>query len=98
MLAITEDAAAAIGGILAAPELPEEAGVRITSDIKPTEDGATHAQLNLTIVDAPESSDQVLEHASVFIEPGAALLLDDKLLDADVVGDQVHFNLRQQPG
>jgi iron-sulfur cluster assembly protein len=97
MLAITEDAAAAIGGILAAPELPEEAGVRITSKITPTEDGATHAQVNLTVVDAPEQSDEVLEHASVFLEPEAALLLEDKLLDADVVGDEVQFNIREQP-
>jgi hypothetical protein len=71
--------------------------VRISSEISTTEEGATHAQVNLAVVDGPEATDQVLEHASVFLEPEAALLLDDKTLDADVVGDQVQFNLRDQP-
>jgi hypothetical protein len=71
--------------------------LRITSETTPTEDGSTHAQLNLAIVEAPDASDQVLEQASIFLEPEAAVLLDDKLLDAEVVGDRVHFNLKEQP-
>jgi hypothetical protein len=38
----------------------------------------------------------VIEDASVFVEPAAAMLLDDKLLDAQRDGNKVQFALRQQ--
>jgi len=95
MLAVTEDAASAIDDILASTDVPDEAGVRITTEIGVTEEGAPRTELRLTVVEAPEASDQVVEDA-VFLEPEAAALLDDKVLDADVVGDQVQFGLKEQ--
>jgi Fe-S cluster assembly iron-binding protein IscA len=96
MLAVTEGAAAAIGGILASPELPEEAGVRISSEISPAEGGATRAEVHLAVVSSPEPSDEVIDEAPVYLEPDAAVLLEGKQLDADIVGHRVHFNLRER--
>jgi hypothetical protein len=97
MLALTPKAASAIDGILDNPEFPDEAGMRITTEIATPEEGAPpQTELRLAVVDQPETSDQVLEDAPVFLEPEAATLLDDKVLDAEVAGDQVRFNLKQE--
>jgi len=96
MLIVTDQAASAIDGILASRELPEEAGVRVTTEIRSPEDGTAEPAVQLEIVEAPEAGDQVIEEASVFVEPEAATLLDDKLLDAQRDGDKVQFALRQQ--
>jgi hypothetical protein len=48
------------------------------------------------VVAAPEDGDEVLHEERVFVDPGAADLLDNKLLDADVVGDDVRFRLDVQ--
>jgi hypothetical protein len=97
MLALTPTAASAIDGILANPEIPDEAGMRITTEIATTEEGAPpQTELRLAVVDEPEKSDQVLEGAPVFLEPEAAALLDDKVLDAEVAGDEVRFNVKQE--
>jgi iron-sulfur cluster assembly protein len=98
MLAVTEKAVSAIDGILASPELPDKAGMRITTETAPTEGGAPQTELRLAVVDQPETSDQVLEDAPVFLEPEAAAILDDKVLDAEVAGDQVRFNLKEEEG
>jgi iron-sulfur cluster assembly protein len=95
MLAITEEAAMAIDGIVTARELPEEAGVRLTLHTGGP-DGEGQREIRLDVVEAPQSGDEVLEEAPVFLEPEAAALLDDKLLDADTSGDQVHFAVRQR--
>jgi iron-sulfur cluster assembly protein len=96
MLAVTEAAASAIDGILASSELPDEAGMRITAEVGLSEEGAPRTSLHLAVVEAPEENDQVVEDAPVFLEPEAAAFLDDKVLDADVAGDQVHFDLKEQ--
>ena len=96
MLAVTKEAASAIDGILASSELPKEAGMRITTETAATEEGAPQTELRLAVVEQPETSDQVLEDAQVFLEPEAAQLLDDKVLDAEVAGEQVQFSLRQE--
>jgi iron-sulfur cluster assembly protein len=96
MLAVTEEAASAIEGILASPEVPDEASVRITTEIGMSNEGAPSTQLRFAVAKTPEPNDQVLDDAPVFLEPEAAALLDDKVLDAEVAGDQVHFDLKQQ--
>ena len=95
MLAITEEAATAIGGIVTARELPDEAGVRLTLQNAGSE-GEGQREIRLDVVEAPQSGDEVLEEAPVFLEPEAAALLDDKLLDADLSGDQVQCAVRQR--
>ncbi len=97
MLAITEDAAAAIKGIVGSPGLPEGAGLRITQELNTEADSETpRTDLRLSVVAGPQEGDEVLADERVFVDPEAAELLDDKLLDADVVDDEVRFSLDVQ--
>jgi iron-sulfur cluster assembly protein len=96
VLAITEDAAAAINGIVSSPGLPQSAGLRITQELNTEAEEGPRTDLRLSVVAAPEEGDEVLEAERIFIDPGAAELLDDKLLDADVAGDEVRFSLDVQ--
>ncbi len=94
MLAITEDAAAAIKDIVSSPGVPEGAGLRITQEVNADADaGRGRTDLRLSVVAAPQEGDEVLEAERVFMSPQAARFLDDKLLDADVVNDEVQFSL-----
>lgn len=94
MLAITNEAASAIDSIVTAREMPDEAGVRLS--MHAGENGAEQGEIRLELVEAPQSGDEVLEQAPVFLEPQAAAVLDDKLLDADISGAQVQFAVREQ--
>lgn len=97
MLAITEDAAAAIKGIVGSPTLPEGAGLRITQEVNAEGEGEPpRTDLRLSVVTGPEEGDEVLEPERIFLDPEAAEFLDDKLLDADIVDDQVRFSLDVQ--
>jgi Fe-S cluster assembly iron-binding protein IscA len=93
VLAISEDAAAAIRGIVEAEGVPEGAGLRITREEAVESSGGVRIDLRLSVVATPEEGDEVLEEERVFVDPGAAELLDDKLLDADYVGDDPRFRL-----
>ena len=97
MLAITEDAAAAIKGIVSSPGVPDGAGLRITQELGTEADGETpRTDLRLSVVAGPQEGDEVLEAERVFVDPQAAELLGDKLLDADIVDDEVRFSLDHQ--
>jgi iron-sulfur cluster assembly protein len=96
MLALTEDASAAISGLLEDEDLPESAGLRITAEAPSENSGGPGTNLQLTVVAEPDESDQVLEEGPVYLAPGAAAMLDDKVLDANVSGDQVQFTLQGQ--
>jgi Fe-S cluster assembly iron-binding protein IscA len=80
MLDLTENATSVIRSIVERPELPEDAGLRVTSG------AGDSARLSVSAVASPEEGDQVLEKegARVFLDPQAAVLLDDKVLDAQV--------------
>lgn len=95
MLAITDTAAEAIRGIVAAPELPDGAGLRIAT-ITPAEGQA--AALEVSVAETPAEDDQVVSEsgARVFVEAEAVPLLDDKLLDAQIEGTRVGFMLSEQ--
>ena len=95
MLTLTSNAAEAVKTIAdASPELPDESGLRIQAE--PTEEG--RVSLGLTMVASPDVDDQVIEEAGarVFVEPEAAAILEDKILDATVAGDRVQFTLSEQ--
>ena len=96
MLCITEDAAAAINGIVSSAGLPEGAGLRITQELNTEAEDGPRTDLRLSVVAAPEDGDEVLQAERIFIDPGAADLLTDKLLDADVVDQEVQFSLDVQ--
>jgi iron-sulfur cluster assembly protein len=95
VLTITHEAAEAIDAVVhSAPVETETAGLRIARGVSP--DG--QPGLTLAVADAPASEDAVIaaETTAVFLDAEAAELLDDKVLDARMEGDQVGFTLRDQ--
>jgi len=93
VLAITEDAATAIDSIVASSGLPQGAGLRITQELNTQSGQEGRTDLRLSVVESAEEGDKVLEDVQIFLEPAAAEFLDNKLLDADVDGDEVRFSL-----
>jgi Fe-S cluster assembly iron-binding protein IscA len=90
MLAITDLAAEAIKSLTTDAELPEGGGLRIAAP--DPEQG-----LELSLAGQPGADDVVLagEGVSVFLEPVAAEVLDDKVLDVQpVAGDDGKQELR----
>jgi iron-sulfur cluster assembly protein len=97
MLVLTESAAEVVKSVTATPQAPEGAGLRISSSAPQAENPGS---LELTAAAGPSANDQVIEAAGarVFLEPQAALFLEDKVLDAQV-DDQgnARFALGVQP-
>lgn len=85
MLAITETAAQAINSLITASQMPEGAGLRIA----PQQEAPSEA-LELSVAPAPGEEDTVVEGggATVFLEPTAAQVLDDKVLDVQRVMEE----------
>jgi Fe-S cluster assembly iron-binding protein IscA len=83
MLTLTDQATTVVKTI--ADQTPEVAGV----GLRISAEGAEAQQLDLSVVASPEPADQVIETdgALVFLEPNAAVLLDDKVLDARIEDD-----------
>ena len=94
MLTVTDNAAAAIRSLTAQPQVPDGAGLRIATD-------QAAGALQLTVSPSPHEGDHVVDSsgAKLFLDTDAALLLDDKALDA-TMDDQgaVQFALAEQPG
>jgi iron-sulfur cluster assembly protein len=80
MLVLSESASTAIRNMVDRPERPDVTGVRIAG-----EEGGS-GRLSVSAAGAPDEGDQVIEDrgARVFLEPSAAEVLDDKVLDAEV--------------
>ena len=95
MLTITEQAEEALDAVVAAENAPEGAGIRISQGM--AADG--QPAMGLALAAAPEPGDAVVEDTNVpvFLAPEVAELLDDKVLDAQVEGDQIAFRLGEQP-
>jgi Fe-S cluster assembly iron-binding protein IscA len=98
MLVLTEAAAEVVKSVTSTPQAPQGAGLRIASSEQETEPGA----LKLSTTTGPGEFDQVIEAAGarVFLEPEAAIYLEDKVLDAQVDEQgNAHFALSvQDPG
>jgi iron-sulfur cluster assembly protein len=94
MLTITDTAAEAIKGIVASPQVPEGAGLRIAT--RP--EGSAEGALEVSVAAVPAEDDQVVEEsgAQVFLEPHAAEALDDKVLDAEIERGEVRFAVGEQ--
>ena len=93
MLTLTENASAIVNEITSQPGLAETAGLRITS-----EDSAEPA-FAVSAAQQAEPGDQVVEQggATVYLDESAAVLLDDKVLDAAVdPSGKVEFALATQ--
>ncbi|MEQ3539810.1 adhesin [Pseudonocardia tropica] len=98
MLAITENAAEAIKTLSTDAELPDDGGLRISAP-----DPAQG--LELALAQGADDQDTVLrgEGITVFLEPAAAEILDDKVLDVQPVqtdegGQELRFAIVTQPG
>ena len=96
MLTITPDAEQALDAVVTAQGAPDGAGVRISQGVGA--DG--QPGIGLALAAEPAPGDEVVEDANVpvFLAPGVAELLDDKVLDAHVEGDSIAFEIGQQPG
>jgi iron-sulfur cluster assembly protein len=94
MLLLTDSAKAAVRQMVSAHEAPEGSGLRITAG--PTGEG--DAELSLELTTAPAVGDEIVEEdgARVFLDPAAASLLDNKLLDATEHDDHVHLTVEDQ--
>jgi Fe-S cluster assembly iron-binding protein IscA len=97
MLALTSNAQEAIEGLLSASSIPEGAGVRIAPPADA--DDTRLGQLQITVATTPSEADQVIDEAGarVFVDEAATEFLDDKILDADISGEEVSFALADQP-
>jgi iron-sulfur cluster assembly protein len=80
MLTLTDGAVSVIRNLTSKPELPAQTGLRLMAQ----DEGDSSFQL--TLVEGPVAGDQVVEEggARVYVEPAAAVILDDKALDAEV--------------
>ncbi|MDN5858272.1 MAG: adhesin [Pseudonocardia sp.] len=96
MLVITDTAAEAIKTLTSDAELPDGGGLRIAAP-DPQEG------LELTLAGQPAQDDVVLagDGVSVFLEPAAAAVLDDKVLDVQQTptgdgGQELRFAIAPQ--
>ena len=94
LLALTDNAVEAVKNIVSSSdEASETGGLRLVA-----ERAGAQANLQLSVAPLPAEDDEVIEEqgARVFLEPEAASLLDDKVLDASVEQDQVAFTIADQ--
>ena len=99
MLVLTEAAAEAVKALTSTPQAPEGFGLRIASSGAASE---SPGELQVSAAPGPGENDQVIEAAGahVYLEPQAAVYLQDKVLDAKIDSSgQAHFTLGlQDPG
>ena len=94
MLALTESAVDAVKRIVeSSEEASETAGLRLVA-----EQTGMEANLQLSVTRLPAEDDEVIEEegARLFLEPAAASLLDDKVLDASIEQNRVAFMIADQ--
>lgn len=94
MLAVSDNAAQAIGAILESEHAPEGAGLRIGV----MDGNGSGPAIGVGLAAGPQPSDTVVEHAGaqVFVEGDLTEPLDDKVLDTHIEGEQVAFTIREQ--
>jgi iron-sulfur cluster assembly protein len=96
MLVLTEAAATVVMSVTSTPQIPARARLRISSS-GPQPRDATSLQVSATA--SPAEHDQIIEadEARTFLEPQAAVYLEDKVLDAQVDEQgNVSFSLGKQ--
>jgi Fe-S cluster assembly iron-binding protein IscA len=94
MLTLTDSAKDAVRDMLAAEQASPGSGLRIAADASSNGD----ATLSLELAQEPVDGDEVVGEgeARVFLDPMAASLLEDKVLDAEIEGNAVEFKLYRQ--
>lgn len=93
MLAVSPNAVQAIRVLTSRPEVPEGAGLKLSPQAT-----AEATSIELSLVEGPAESDQVVEvgDVQVFIAEPLVPMLDDKVLDAGGEGEKVSFTLGDQ--
>ena len=94
MLALTDSAVQAVTEIVSSSdEASETGGLRMVA-----KQAGTRVNFQLSVVPVPAEDDEVIEEqgARVFLEPDAASLLDDKVLDAKLDQNKVAFTIADQ--
>jgi iron-sulfur cluster assembly protein len=94
VLTLTQTAAEVVRNLVEQSPAPDSGGLRIAASAS----AGAGVELELSLVEEPEALDETVEQsgATVYLDPGAAELLDDKLLDAQVAEDHVTFVLREE--
>jgi Fe-S cluster assembly iron-binding protein IscA len=94
MITLTDTAKEAIQALTA--DGPAESGVRLSTE--PTSLDGDGGAVSLALAAAPQAGDEVIDEdgARLFVEPAAASILGDHLLDAQVDYDaqEVNFFVR----
>jgi iron-sulfur cluster assembly protein len=94
LLALTDNAVEAVKSIVSLSDAtPETGGLRMVA-----ERAGMETNFELSVVTLPAEDDEVVEEqgARIFLEPEAASLLDDKVLDVSVDQNQVAFTIADQ--
>nr|WP_246286039.1 Fe-S cluster assembly protein HesB [Microbacterium pseudoresistens] len=95
---MTDNASAIVTTLVSRQTDADDAGLRIRT--AEAEGPAGEQRLAVDIAETPEPQDQIVERsgARVFLEEGAAIALDDKVLDAGVDEEgAVSFSVLPQP-
>ena len=97
MLTLTPNAEEAIRLIVSSGPVDDDTGGLRIAPGEPTPEGVP---LEISLVDVPSQGDQDAgaPAAHVYLDPRAAEVLDDKLLDAQVEDGNVGFALLDAPG
>lgn len=96
MLTLNNDATEAIEQILANPEVPGGAGIRIAATGRSSNGSGPEANaLQIMVAAQPATTDEVIEEEGirVFLDDDVSEFLADKLLDVAVEGENVQFTL-----
>jgi Fe-S cluster assembly iron-binding protein IscA len=93
MLKITEQAQAAIAGIVADGGVGSGGGLRISGTAS---NGET--ALDFDLAEGPTDGDETVSEggAVLFLDETASAVLDDKVLDVHAHGDHFHFSIDEQ--
>jgi iron-sulfur cluster assembly protein len=95
VLTLTNTGAEAVRQIASGSGLEPQPGLRIS----PGEPVAEGTPLQISLAGAPEPNDQTIDKdgARVYVDAPVAEALGDKVLDAQIEGDQIRFSLRDAP-
>jgi Fe-S cluster assembly iron-binding protein IscA len=93
MLTMTQEAADAVERIMAQPDVPEGAVLRFAAEEHRGNGSGPSRELHVELVAHPEPTDVIVEEVAISVEPRSLEFLDDKVLDAEIAGGEVEFQL-----
>jgi Fe-S cluster assembly iron-binding protein IscA len=97
MLSITSTAAEVIKDLMVAS--PDAMGVRLAAKSGLSPNGTQpSALIQIELAPEPGETEEIIEEqgAQVFVEPGLAAYLEDKVLDVEIDGEQAAFIVTEQ--